>query len=64
MRYPTVLILNARYSHPNFVGFIPTFLDLDDPRLTQKGRRAGNPAASDPGVTSFPRDENGAKKAC
>ena len=32
MRYPTVIILDMRYSDPNFVGFIPTFLDLDDPR--------------------------------
>jgi hypothetical protein len=32
MTHPTVLILNARYADPNFVGFIPTFLDLDDPR--------------------------------
>jgi hypothetical protein len=32
MTHPTVLILDARYSDPNFVGFIPTFLDLDDPR--------------------------------
>ena len=32
MTYPTVLILDIRYSDPNFVGFIPTFLDLDDPR--------------------------------
>ena len=32
MRHPTVLILDMRYSDPHFVGFIPTFLDLDDPR--------------------------------
>ena len=32
MRLPTVLILDARYSNPNYVGFIPTFIDLDDPR--------------------------------
>jgi hypothetical protein len=32
MKHPTVLILDMRYSDPNFVGFIPTFLDLDDPR--------------------------------
>ena len=32
MSHPTVLILDPRYSAPNFVGFIPTFLDLDDPR--------------------------------
>jgi hypothetical protein len=29
---PTVIILDTRYADPNFVGFIPTFLDLDDPR--------------------------------
>jgi hypothetical protein len=32
MTHPHVLILDIRYSDPNFVGFIPTFLDLDDPR--------------------------------
>ena len=32
MNHPRVLILDGRYSHPNFVGFIPTFLDTDDPR--------------------------------
>ena len=32
MRNPTVLILDARYADPNFVGFIPSFLDTDDPR--------------------------------
>ena len=29
---PTVLILDMRYADPNFVGFIPTFLDTNDPR--------------------------------
>ena len=32
MKHPTVLILDMRYADPNFVGFIPTFLDLDDER--------------------------------
>lgn len=32
MKHPTVLILDMRYADPNYVGFIPTFLDLDDPR--------------------------------
>lgn len=32
MRHPTVIILEMRYADPNFVGFIPTFLDTDDPR--------------------------------
>ena len=32
MIHPHVLILDMRYSEPNFVGFIPSFLDLDDPR--------------------------------
>jgi hypothetical protein len=32
MRTPTVLILDMRYADPNYVGLIPTFLDLDDPR--------------------------------
>ena len=31
-KHPTVLMLDHRYSDPSFVGFIPTFLDLDDPR--------------------------------
>jgi hypothetical protein len=30
--HPTVIILDMRYSDPNFVGLIPTFLDTDDPR--------------------------------
>jgi hypothetical protein len=29
---PPVLILDTRYSDPNYVGFIPTFLNTDDPR--------------------------------
>jgi hypothetical protein len=29
---PPVLITDMRYADPNFVGFIPTFLDTDDPR--------------------------------
>jgi hypothetical protein len=32
MTYPIVLILDMRYADPNYVGLIPTFLDLDDPR--------------------------------
>jgi hypothetical protein len=32
MTYPAVLILDMRYADPNFVGYIPTFLELDDPR--------------------------------
>ena len=32
MTHPPVLILDMRYADPNYVGFIPTFLDLDDPR--------------------------------
>jgi hypothetical protein len=32
MTHPHVLILDIRHSDPNFVGFIPTFLDLNDPR--------------------------------
>lgn len=32
MTYPTVIILDLRYTDPGYVGFIPTFLDLDDPR--------------------------------
>jgi hypothetical protein len=36
MTYPTVLILDMRYADPNFVGFIPTFLDLDDPRSAKE----------------------------
>ena len=32
MRTPTVLILDMRYADPNYIGFIPEFLDLDDPR--------------------------------
>jgi hypothetical protein len=32
MNHPTVIILDMRYADPNYVGFIPTFLDLDDPR--------------------------------
>ena len=31
-KHPTVLMLDHRYSDPSFVGFIPSFLDLDDPR--------------------------------
>ena len=29
---PPVLILDMRYADPNYVGFIPTFLDTDDER--------------------------------
>ena len=32
MKHPTVIILDMRYADPNYVGFIPTFLDLNDPR--------------------------------
>ena len=32
MTYPTVIILDLRYTDPGYVGFIATFLDLDDPR--------------------------------
>ena len=32
MRHPIVLILDGRYADPHFVGYIPTFLDVDDPR--------------------------------
>jgi hypothetical protein len=32
MNHPPVLILDMRYADPNYVGFIPTFLDLDDER--------------------------------
>lgn len=32
MNHPPVLILNPRYSDPNYFGLIPSFLDLDDPR--------------------------------
>ena len=32
MTYPRVLILDMRYADPNYVGFIPTFLDTDDER--------------------------------
>jgi hypothetical protein len=32
MTHPPVLILDMRYADPNYVGLIPTFLDLDDPR--------------------------------
>jgi hypothetical protein len=32
MTYPLVLILDHRYADPNFVGFIPSFLDESDPR--------------------------------
>lgn len=33
---PTVLILDMRYADANYVGFIPTFLDTDDPRPAAK----------------------------
>ena len=32
MIHPTVIILDMRYADPNYVGFIPTFLDLEDAR--------------------------------
>lgn len=32
MRHPIVVILDMRYADPNFVGLIPTFLDMDDDR--------------------------------
>ena len=32
MIHPTVIILDMRYADPNYVGFIPTFLDLEDER--------------------------------
>ena len=35
MRHPATLILDTRYSH-HFVGFIPAFLDLDDPRPSKE----------------------------
>ena len=35
-KHPTVLMLDHRYSDPSFVGFIPTFLDLDDPRRAKE----------------------------
>jgi hypothetical protein len=32
VNHPHVLILDMRYADPNYVGYIPTFLDRDDPR--------------------------------
>lgn len=32
MNPPLLIILDMRYADPNYVGFIPTFLDTDDPR--------------------------------